>query len=346
MKLLSILCLSAVLCASQVSAQQPREKPMELEALRQYAGDWTTDVTSKPAEWAPHEVKYRCSNHAEFVPNGWFLQHIEVNHIVGEPDKITKSLFVWTFDPSSQKYVGWSFQSTGNVSKATGTWDSTSKTFSHSDSNPPPSTTGKLTETFATNNSINGSLAFTRNDGVKLFDMVWTRTRQAGVAGKPLTEEWAKIGTPIQPIPDEVKKLEAFVGAKDVEFIHRPSITSPQGSTTRTVTTGEWILDGRFVLARTGVGEKQSFFVSGYDSNKRVFRYVRFGFNGEVEENIGLWNEAARSFEWNGVGDATGLTRTSTSRVLSNGAIETHILTKTADGKVQMDLTIKSTPRK
>lgn len=189
-------------------------------------------------------------------------------------------------------------------------------------------------------------MSFTGTDGRKKFEMVWTRKRQAGLAGKPLAEQWPKLGPPIELIPDEVKNLEPFVGTKDVEFIHRPSVVSPQGSTTKTVTTGEWILDGRFVLARTGVGEKQSFFVSGYDTNKKAFRYVRFGFNGEVEENIGQWNAAARSFEWKGVGDANGLTRTSTSRVLGNGAMKSHILTRTPDGKVQMDLTIKSTPRK
>lgn len=346
MRTLAVL-FSVIVCGvSTAFAQQPREKPQELEALRQYVGDWTTDVTSKPAEWTLRETKYRCSNHAEFVPNGWFLQHIEVNHIVGEPSKITKSLFVWTFDAASRKYVGWSFQSTGNISKVTGSWDPTSKTFSHSDSNPPTSTTVKLTETFASNNSINGSLAFTRIDGVKLFDMVWTRTRQAGLAGKPLMEEWSKIGTPIEPIPDEVKKLAAFVGQKDVEFINRPSVISPQGGTSKSLTSGSWILDGRFVLAQTGTGERESFFVSGYDTHQRAYRYVRFGANGELEENIGQWNDAAQSFEWRGVNVPSGQTRTSTSRLIGNGAVESHILTKTADGKVQMDLTIKSTPRK
>lgn len=284
--------------------------------------------------------------HAEFVPNGWFLRHIQVNHIVGEPDKITKSLFVWTFDASSKKYVGWSFQSSGNMSKVTGTWDAASKTFSHVDPNPPPSMTVKLTETFASNDSINGSLLFARNDGVRMFDMVWTRSRQKGLTPNPLQKQWARIGTPIQLLPDEVKKLESFIGPKDAEFIHRPSVVSPQGGSSKTVSSGEWILDGRFVLARTGLGDKESLFVTGYDTNQKAFRYVRMGSNGELEENIGQWNEAARSFEWKGVGDANGLTRTSTSRLLGSGAVETHILTRTQDGKIHMDLTIKSTPRK
>ena len=31
--------------------------------------------------------------------------------------------------------------------------------------------------------TINGTLVFTADDGKTLFDMVWTRKRQAGVAG-------------------------------------------------------------------------------------------------------------------------------------------------------------------
>src|SRR5262245_20547632 len=94
-------------------AQQSLERPKELDVLRQYVGDWATEVTSKPAEWTPQEIKYRCLNHAEFVPNGWFVQHIEVNHIVGDPDKISKAIWFQTFDKASSKYITWFFQSSG-----------------------------------------------------------------------------------------------------------------------------------------------------------------------------------------------------------------------------------------
>ena len=348
MKALFVTTCLVMVCGVGL-AQQPGEKPKELESLGQYVGDWTTDVTDQPAALTPHEIKYRCLNHAEFVRNGWFLQHIEVKHIVGQPEKVWKAIWFQTFDTASSEYVTWFFQSSGNMGKYTGIWDAASRTFSFVlvlDYALPPDSTIKFAERFVTNGLIDGTFTCNRNDGHLFFDTVWTRKRQAGVVGKPLQEQWARIGTPIQPIPDEVKKLEAFVGPKDVEFTHRPSVVSPQGGTTKTVTSGEWILDGRFVLAHTGVGERESLFVTGYDTNKQAFRYVRMGANGELEENIGQWNEAARSFEWKGVGDANGLTRTATSRLIGNGAIETHILTKTQDGKVHMDLTMKSTPRK
>ena len=45
--------------------------------------------------------------------NGRFLQHIEVNHVVGDPEKVTKALWFQTFDPQSEAFVMWFFQSTG-----------------------------------------------------------------------------------------------------------------------------------------------------------------------------------------------------------------------------------------
>jgi hypothetical protein len=131
-----VLCLLVI--STSAVPQQPREKPKELDVLSQYIGDWTSDVTNRPAVWAPKEVKYRTSNHAEFVLGGRFLQHIEVNHIVGEPEKVTKAIWLQSFDAAASKYVTWFFQSSGNISHATGTWDAATRTFEHSETMPPP----------------------------------------------------------------------------------------------------------------------------------------------------------------------------------------------------------------
>jgi len=342
---MAFILFGTLAVCNSLSAQQSPEKPRELEALAQYVGDWTSDVTSRPAIWTPKEVRYQTSNHAEFVLNDWFLKHIEVNHVNGDPDKVTKSLFVWTFDPGLKKYVGWTFNSRGIITKVTGTWDVSNKTFTHADTDPPPNTTSKLTETFTNATTIDGRLVFTGNDGRKMFDMIWTRKRQAGVAGKLLQEQWAEIGKPIQPIPEEVKRLDVFIGQWNADFIQRPSIVSPQGGTTKATMTGQWILDGRFLLGRSDLGNFQSFWISGYDANRKAFRYVRFGSNGQIEENIGQWNEGERVFDWTQVNGPPGLTRTSNTRRLDNGTVESHILVKTQDGQTHMDLTIKSIPR-
>jgi hypothetical protein len=328
-----------------VPGQEPGPKPKELETLGQNVGYWTTEVTSHPAVWTPQEINYRCSSQAEFVLNDWFVKHIEVNHIVDEPDKVGKSIWFQSFDTASAKYVTWAFQSSGNIAHSTGTWDEATRTLHHSEVEPPPNTTSKFTETYPSPDSIHGSIAFVDNNGRTMFDMVWTRTRQAAIAGKPLAEQWAAIGTPIQPIPDEVKKLEMFVGVRDVEFIQRPSLTVPQGSTAKGTMSGRWILDGRFLLGETQLPTFQSQWVIGYDTNKRAFRYVLFGSNGRIDENIGLWSEADRVFDWKLVNGPPELTRTSTTRRLNGGRVESHILAKTRDGQTQMDLTIRATPR-
>jgi hypothetical protein len=346
MKSLTLIVLCTVLCCGSASGQEPRQKPKELEAIRQYVGDWNTDVTSKLAEWTPHEIKYRCANHAEMILNGWFLRHIEVNHIVGEPAKVTKAIWFQTFDATSKKYVTWWFQSSGLMGQSTGTWDAASQSFTQAEVEPPPGTTNRFVERFRDAGTIDGSLIFTGNDGSKKFDMVWTRKRHADIAGKPLVEHWSETGQPIEPIPDEVKKLGVFIGPRDVEFIHRPSIVVPQGNTLKGTASGRWILDGRFLLGETNLPNFQSLWVMGYDTNKKAFRYVLFGSNGRVEENMGQWNETERVFDYALVNGPPGLTRTTTTRRLDNGTVESHSLTKTQDGKVHMDLTIKSTPRK
>ncbi len=346
MRLVTMLVACVALLCGNAPAQQKREKPKELETLGQNVGYWTTDVTGRPAVWTPQEIKLRCSSHAEFVLDGWFVKHIEVNHIVDEPEKVGKSIWFQAFDTASAKYVTWAFQSTGNIAHSTGTWDAITKTLHHSEVEPPPNTKSKFTETYPNPNSINGSILFTGDDGRTMFDMVWTRTRQAGLAGKPLLEQWSKVGTPIEPIPDEVRKLEVFVGTRDVEFINRPSLTSPHESTAKGTMSGRWILDGRFLMGETKLPTFQSLWIMGYDTNKKAFRYVLFGSNGRIDENIGQWNEAEKSFAWKGVGVPDGATRTSTTRHADGGRVESHIITKTRDGQTQMDLTITGTPRK
>ena len=147
-----------------------------------------------------------------------------------------------------KKYVGWSFFSSGIIGKATGTWDVASKTSKNVNVEVPPNTTSRFTETFPNENTINGTLVFTSNDGRKLFDMVWTRKRQAGVAAQPTRKQWDEIGTPIEPIPAEVKKLDGYIGEWDSEFIRRPSVVSPNGGTSKGKITAQWILDGRFLF--------------------------------------------------------------------------------------------------
>jgi hypothetical protein len=340
------LAIASVCLTPLALGQQSREKPNELDILSQYVGNWTSDVTSKPAVWTPEEKKFRTSNHAEFVLDGWFVQHIEVNHVVGDPERVTKALWFQTFDPRSEAFVMWFFQSTGMIGKATGTWNQKDKSLLFTPTELPPNATGKHTEAFPNDRTITGSYLITETDRRTLFDMAWTRKRQAGVAGQPTQERWANIGTPIEPIPAEVKKLDAFIGDWDAEFIQRPSVVAPNGNTSKGTMTGQWILDGRFLLGTSQVGNHNSKWVIGYDTNKKAYRYIRFTNSGQIDESIGQWNEETRSFVWKLVMAPSGISRTSTNRIVGKDAIHAHILAENGDGEVHMDLAIRSTRRK
>ena len=83
----------------------------------------------------------------------------------------------------------------------------------------------------------------------------------------------------------------------------------------------------------------------GYDTRTKAFRYVLFGSNGRIEENVGEWSEAERVFDWKQVNGPPGITRTSTTRRLDAETVESRVLAKTQDGRTYMDLTFRSTRR-
>jgi hypothetical protein len=53
MKYLTVVSGCLLILSGTAFAQQPSEKPKELEVLGHYEGDWTSEVTSKPAVWTP-----------------------------------------------------------------------------------------------------------------------------------------------------------------------------------------------------------------------------------------------------------------------------------------------------
>jgi hypothetical protein len=300
-----ILC-GLVLCSS-VFAEDPPTKPKELDTLGQYVGHWTSDVTSKPDVWDQNGTKFRTVNQAELILDGWFLQHIEVNHVIGDPDKVTKSLFLWTYDPKSEQFVAWAFQSNGNVATSTGKWDSTIKTFTLAAVEPPPNTTGKMTEQFLDAKTTKGNLTFIDNDGTTLMDMVWTRNRQTESEAKATREEWSKVGRPIQPLPDELKKLQPWIGEWDAEFsIVGPSVGSSTIIRSKGRMTVQWILDGRFMLINMENGKDRFLWMIGYDPAQGKYRRITFTNAGQLGESLGVWNGEFKTIDWKTVNERPG----------------------------------------
>ena len=139
---------------------------------------------------------------------------------------------------------------------------------------------------------------------------------------------------------------QPLIGEWDSDFINGPSVLSPKGSTSKGKVTAKWMLDGRFLLGTSEVGTHRSIWLMGYDTNKKAFLNVRFTNAGQIDHSIGQWDDDTHSFVWKVVNERPGITRTSTHRIIGKDAMQSHVLAEDKDGKVQMDLTIKSTRRK
>lgn len=338
--------LSLCLIYGTLLAQPPAEKPPELEALGQHVGDWKSEVTSRKAVWTPEEQKLKATNHREFILDGWFLMDNELNHDVAHPEKVGKSLSLLTYDPSEKQYVTWYFQSSGLMDRWTGKWNPETKTFTWTVDDPPENTTATVTETFADADTLKGHLTYTDDSGRSMFDMVWTRTRDEGQFASLTRQLWNKIEKPIKPIPSAVKQLQPLVGEWRSEYIQQPSAASPQGNRRVAAMSGAWILDGRFFRGHSTLADYETIWIIGYDTDKQIYRYVRFDNRGDVEEHTGLWKDDTRTFEWNLVNGDPRIKKNTVMRLIGNNTIQSHIVSEDTNGHVLLDLTIRSTRKK
>ena len=240
-----------------------------------------------------------------------------MNHEVDDPEKVTKSLSLLTYDREEKEYVTWFFQSSGLIGRMSGKWSPQGKAFHWTADDPPPNTTGTITEAFFAD-TLRGSLNYTDAGGQKMFAMEWTRKRKKGALPDFTQQLWSKIETPIQPIPAEMKKLQPLVGEWEAEYTQQPSILFPEGGQTEATIKGEWILDGRFFLGRANIKQYQTIWVIGYDTEKKTYRYVRFDDRGAIEENVGNWKEDTRTFEWKTVNGKPGMTKQSVTRLIGS----------------------------
>lgn len=343
-----------VLCSSLLAEESPT-KPKERDRLGQYMGHWTSDVTSKPAVWDKKGTKFRTFNQAEWILDGSFLQHIEVNRVVGEPDRVTKSLFLWSYDPKLDSYVAWTFQSSGSANSFTGKWDSARKAFTLTSVEPPPNSTGKMTERFLDAKTIQGNLTFIDDGGKTLMDMAWTRNRQPESEGKATREDWSKVGRPSQPLPDELKKLQPLIGEWDsVVGAIGPLGELSKAERSKGEMTIQWILDGRYLLITTENGMDRFIWIIGYDSVKHKYRRLTFTNAGQIAESLGEWNGEFGTIDWRAVNEQPGPTRLGQDIIgidqvdLERGKeiLRISIMTVDAKGKRYSKLSSSSTRRK
>jgi hypothetical protein len=330
-----VVTLTCLLSVNSFGADKD-DRPAELKVLERYVGTWAHEATLLPTKSSPKKTTRRAIEQTEWMLSDSFL----ISRAVNETDGL-KSLSFFTVNRNDRTtYPFWYFGSSGGIGHLKGKWDEASKTMTFSSPNLPPDWKGAVTHKFS-DDSYNSTMKFTNDAGETVMDRHDLRKRQGGIAGKNMLESWAKIGTPIEPIPDEMKKLEPLIGTWDAKYVFR----LPQRREEKGVITDEWALDGRFVLRREAVGDSHSIAMIGYDTNKKAYRLVRAVSNGRTNELMGEWNDDTRSIIWKAADTPKGVTSISTWRFVGNDAVQLHVVGESESG-VTLDLTIKTERRK
>lgn len=340
-----LILATALLLPIATQAQESAEKPKELELLKRYVGNWKAEITRRYVDASAEDQRFQSSMKSEPVLGGWFVKGVKNSFYVESPEGTTKELVLATYDSEIERYVSWSFQSTGRITNWSGIWDPEIEVLHWYSRTEPPAKPIEAKTKFVDENSIQSECSNQTGTG-KLFFEKTIRTRKRGAVIDLTDQLWSKIETPIKPIPKEVKKLQPLVGQWDAEYTQLPSNAFPRGSETNGRITGKWILDGRFFLGRSKVQNYETMWVIGYDTDKKTYRYIRFDNRGEIEENVGEWNGDTRTFKWKVVNGKPGHSKRATVYIIGDETVQSRITSRDPDGDLLLDLRIRAKRKK
>src|SRR5687767_10371585 len=103
-------------------AADAQEKTPEAEVLDRWVGTWKTEFVNKAAEWNPKEVKTTGKITCKWVLGGKFVEE------AGSGTNGVEHRVLWWYDTSRKAYRNAYFNSEGNATDATGTWDAKTTT--------------------------------------------------------------------------------------------------------------------------------------------------------------------------------------------------------------------------
>jgi hypothetical protein len=153
---------------------------------------------------------------------------------------------------------------------------------------------------------------------------------------------------PAADVP-ELNALSNWVGRWEGELTVKPTGEN-RGGTSKGLSTGQWVLDGRFLRQDwTVVGSPTVPKITGsalmtYDPQRKTYRSWTFMSTGQVNEDTGSWDAKTRTMTWtNRSGDVTTVT---TAAFSADGRTETwSILSKDRAGKIVGDIRGTNTRR-
>lgn len=334
----------------QIPGSAPRSKPTELRTLDDFVGYWASDVKSAATKSnGDKEQSYSGKGQASWVLDGWFLENIEISTDTAT-NAVTKSLYIRTFDTDKRKYVTWAFHSNGKLMKWSGTRNIVDGRFTSTPDNLPKEMTGVVQEWFPENNSnpIEGSLVLSPKEGdEKLLDINWKRNRVEALTPEwgQVAKNWAKMDEPAVAPAEELAKLQPFVGAWNATYVNYSPSDPANGQKIPASAAARWILDGHFLLGSTRISGHRQLWIIGYNTDAKLYSFIRFTDTGRIGESTGTWDEQTKSFVWT-LTNNENVTHVATNRIVSIDAIQCHMVGTDPIGNVELDLILRMTRKK
>jgi hypothetical protein len=333
--LIAAAILSLIVAQSTAHAQEAT--PDGLKALNHFVGSWNTTATNKT-----DGSKTTVGESTNWILKDRFILGRESS----QPDGV-KSLWLMTFEPESKTYPFWYFNNKGGLGAEWGsTWNGATKTLTGKATDTPPGWTSGGTNHFPDENTNNAAFWMKDDSGKMLFDVEAKKTRQPDESGKGIVAAWSKQESADPPLPSELKILERMIGNWDATSVSKVAEWTPQEVRTTSKVTRKWILDGYFVQDTAEISDgTQSIALTSYDPQMNAYRAWWFNSEGNKSKSTGQWDSGSKTISYTSdLGN--GITVRNSVRFIDMDNEEWNVVIKDGDGKLYLDLNIKSKRRK
>jgi len=257
-----------------VPLQAMADVPSEMKVLERFVGTWKLDLTTKTADG--REVKVKGFATSKLVLGGRYLEYVVITN-PGEQE--VYSLF--TYDETKKKYRSWYFNSSGQQSEWSGTWDEATKTLTRT-ADLRRGNTGKITSRLLDDDTSEFSLVGKHRDGKVFVEINGKLTRQRDA--KPVVRKRSKGRS---TSPPELKTLERLVGKWSSEGVVKAAEWTPEEVHFKFESENFWILGGKCVFQET----KDAILLTTYSADEKAVKMWHFNAAGYVHEWTGHWDD-------------------------------------------------------
>ncbi len=319
----------------------PRNKADDGKALDHFVGVWTTAAIDKPSKLLPagaERVGKECA--ARILKNRFVL-----GREISQPDGL-KSLRLMTYDPITNSYPSWSFNSKDALGEEwRSTWDESTTTLVGAATGTPRGWTSGREHRFPDRSTCTAT-SWMKDETEALFrEEAARKTREHDSARDEVVAAWSRVEKSNTALLAEMNVLERLVGSWDATSVSKPAEWTPREVRTTSKVTRTWVLDGQFVMDASEVSDgRESLSLLTYDLQSKSYLMWWFSSAGHSSFSTGKWDAASATMSFK-IAQDNGLVARSTMRFLDNNRHVLNVVITDGNGKLYHDKTWDVTRR-